>query len=310
MENIGNNHFFSVITSVYNAEKFILKAMNSVKNQDETDYEYIIVDNGSTDGSAELIRGFINDNPELDIKLIEFRENQGISGGRNAGIEKAGGQYICFLDADDYWYENKLSQMREEIKKHPECQVFCHWETHIENECESLGAYRDIDNTQPYADLLFHGNCLSTSANVIQRELIQQIKGFDTNLVSGEEDYDCWLRLARGGAHFHMVHKPLGVWLIRNDSVSAKRINHTEAVVNMLVSHFENAATCDLVGVEKKKLNNMKKGVLARCYMGCGRGLSLHGSKTDGNNMYRKAIKINPCCWKAYAGMILNLFGK
>ena len=106
-------HLFSVVTSAYNAQAFILRALESVKNQTEKDYEYIIIDNGSEDDTFAIIKRFAEQNSQMDIKLYHFKENLGISGGRNAGIERSKGKYICFLDADDYWYENKL----EEIKR-------------------------------------------------------------------------------------------------------------------------------------------------------------------------------------------------
>lgn len=297
--------FFSIVTSAYNAENFILTALNSVKAQDDKDYEYIVVDNGSKDNTLNLITCFIVENPQIDIKLVHFDVNQGISGGRNAGIDKALGQYICFLDADDYWYSNKLSGVRKAIENNKEYNVFCHWENHIENNSSVLGAYRNIDNRDAYKDLLFNGNCLSTSAMTVKTTILKSVQGFNIKFVTGEEDYDCWLRLARYGARFYMIEEPLGVWFIRKDSVSAKHVKHTNAVIDMLQLHFDYL----LEHTEDKRLvEKMRCKSKARNLYGCGRIMSLAGDKKVGNEMYKRAIKEYKAFLKAYAGMILNIF--
>lgn len=297
-------HLFSIVTSAYNSQDFILYALKSVKEQTEKDYEYIIVDNGSEDNTLELINEFIEKNPQMDIKLYHFDLNQGISGGRNAGIEKATGEYICLLDADDYWCSDKLKEVKNAIKSHPEFGVFCHWEQHIKDEEIIIGKYRRVDNKNPYEDLLFNGNCLSTSAMVIKNEMLKEINGFDKTLKCGEEDFDCWLRLARNGATFFMIEKPLGVWRIRRDSISAKYVIHTDAVVAMLQSHFD---------YMKKQLSNrtttekMQKKVIARNYCGCARTLSLVGQRKLAKEIYFKSLLYDRTYMKTYVGLVLNI---
>lgn len=297
-------HLFSIVTTTYNAESFILTALNSVSNQTETDYEYIIVDNGSTDTSFKIITNFIERHPEMNVKFVKLDKNKGISGGRNAGIEKTTGNYICFLDADDFWYPDKLAKMKTLLANN-NYNVFCHWEDHLKDGLKTLGRYREINNESPYEDLLFNGNCLSTSAMVIQSSLIKNIGGFDENLVSGEEDYDCWLRLAKAGAKFFMYQEPLGSWLIRNDSISAKHIKHTMAVINMLDKHFANLLNEN----ENTKMINIKRNkVKALNLCGCGRTLSLANDRISGNRLFKQAIKADPTYLKAYAGILLNIF--
>lgn len=296
--------FFTVVTTVYNSENYINKAMNSVKQQSFSDYEYLIIDNGSTDSSNELIRTFINENSHLSIRLICLEKNKGISGGRNTGIEQAKGDYICFLDADDYWEPEKLQSVKENIDKHKKYNVFCHWEKHIKGDRKKVMEYRKIDYDNPFYDLISNGNCLSTSAMAVKRELLQDIGGFDINLIAGEEDYDCWLRLARIGAKFYMIEKPLGCWLIRTDSVSSRHVVHTEAVIKMLTPHF--AYLSKSIGASKSK--KIQNRISAMNYCGCGRTLSVAGDRKNGNQMYIRSIKVYPKYFKAYAGLILNFF--
>ena len=296
---------FSVVTSVYNAEAFIKKALTSVRDQTEKDYEYIVVDNGSTDHSNSIIKQFVKDNPDMNIQLHRVEPNRGISGGRNTGISLTTGEYVCFLDADDYWCPEKLHTVKEYISENPESDVFCHWEKHIKGNTCTIGEYRQIDNNDAYEDLLFQGNCFSTSAMVIKSKLLKNIGGFDISLVSGQEDYDCWLRLARAGAVCHMIEEPLGVWTVREDSVSAKHIAHAEAVIAMLDKHFDY--------LMKKKVEEVsfiqkkKRHIFAVIYCGCGRELSTSKNRKDALQMYKKAIQCDWSYWKSYAGVILHL---
>ncbi|WP_354471619.1 glycosyltransferase family 2 protein [Lysinibacillus parviboronicapiens] len=100
----------------YNYEKYIVEAIESVMNQTYKHFELIIVDDGSTDQSREFIQHYQSQYPN-EIKLI-FQENGGQGSAFNAGFEAATGEIIAFLDADDYWYENKLEKIVEYHKNH------------------------------------------------------------------------------------------------------------------------------------------------------------------------------------------------
>src|SRR3970040_1764287 len=98
--------FFSVIIPVFNKEKFIEVTLKSVLNQTFIDFEILIINDGSTDNSAQLIKGF--DDPRI---RYYYKENSGVSSARNDGIEKTQSNYISFIDADDYWYPDFLEEM-------------------------------------------------------------------------------------------------------------------------------------------------------------------------------------------------------
>lgn len=100
----------SVIIPLYNAEKTIATALQSVKNQTyKGDLEIIIVNDGSTDKSAEVVEKFMQENPTMDIKILH-QENRGVSNARNTGLSIAKGNYIALLDADDEWLPNKTER--------------------------------------------------------------------------------------------------------------------------------------------------------------------------------------------------------
>ena len=101
---------FSIVIPLYNKSKCILKTLNSIKNQNYQDYEVVIVNDGSTDNSKEVVENFIEKlNLEIKSKFKLFnKDNSGVSSTRNYGVKNSSYDYIAFLDADDYWEENHL----------------------------------------------------------------------------------------------------------------------------------------------------------------------------------------------------------
>lgn len=106
----------SIIIPMYNAEKTILKSLNSVKEQTYAgEMEIIIINDGSTDSSLQLVENYITENPSLNITLIS-QKNKGVSNARNTGLKLAKGEYIALLDADDEWFLNKIDRQLEYLK--------------------------------------------------------------------------------------------------------------------------------------------------------------------------------------------------
>ena len=110
----------SVIIPLYNAENTILAALDSVKNQEgDFDFEIMVVNDGSTDKSAEKVQQFIDENPQLNIQLIH-QDNKGVSSARNAGLRLANGEWVAFLDSDDVWLPHKTKVMMKVLTENPE----------------------------------------------------------------------------------------------------------------------------------------------------------------------------------------------
>jgi glycosyltransferase involved in cell wall biosynthesis len=112
--------FFSIVIPLYNKESFIENTIKSVLNQRYTDFELVIINDCSTDSSLELVSRF--DDPR--IKIITHQKNKGLSASRNTGIQNAAADYIAFLDADDLWKPNFLSEIHQLITDFPEASLF------------------------------------------------------------------------------------------------------------------------------------------------------------------------------------------
>jgi glycosyltransferase involved in cell wall biosynthesis len=110
----------SVVIPVYNKGFIIKETIQSVLLQTYSDYEIILINDGSTDNSLELITEFKAENI-----LIFSQENKGAAAARNLGVKKSNGEFIAFLDADDYWFPNHLEELIKLSKQHPNCGAFC-----------------------------------------------------------------------------------------------------------------------------------------------------------------------------------------
>ena len=111
--------FFSVIITTYNRKNFLPIAIESVLRQTYPDFELLIIDDGSTDGTRSLCKSF------TDKRLRYVHQtHKGVAYARNRGVKEAKGTYICFLDSDDRFRENKLSRTRDFIREYPEYKIF------------------------------------------------------------------------------------------------------------------------------------------------------------------------------------------
>jgi glycosyltransferase involved in cell wall biosynthesis len=185
--------FFSVIIPLFNKENFIKTTLKSVLEQRFTDFEIIIINDGSTDNSENVIAAFD------DTRIRYFtKENAGASSARNLGIEKAQSNYISFIDADDYWYPTFLEEMFGKIKRIPEIKVFSA-AIEIETPKSTFPAHYAIEKTGAYEIVNYFTastkeTVICTSCAVFEKTVFEEIGTFDTKIKSGQ-DTDMWIRI-------------------------------------------------------------------------------------------------------------------
>ena len=227
---------FSVVIPAYNASKFIKNALDSVRTQTFSDYEIIVVNDGSIDDTLKVIKDYFSKFPILKHKIIN-QQNKGIGAARNAGIKVAEGEYIAFLDADDRWFREKLATVKKFFDENSDLDLVCHDEFLVKNgkviKTLRYGPY----NT--YRDLLFRGNCISTSATVVKRQKILKAGLFSENLdFNGVEDYELWLRLSKL-CKMAYLHKVLGEYNVHAAGITSNIKRHKQNVLNVIEHHFE-----------------------------------------------------------------------
>lgn len=173
----------SVIIPLYNKEHFVAKTLESVLSQTYQDFEVIIIDDGSTDHSVEVVSSY----DDSRIKIIK-QPNRGVSSARNHGIQIAKGEYITFLDADDKWKPNYLETMFKLTKDYPDYSVFC--SAHDGRYIHSLPDGVSIIKDHCKFPFIFWTGCM-----FIKKSVFKEIGGFREGIQLGE-DRDMWLRIA------------------------------------------------------------------------------------------------------------------
>ena len=191
----------SVIIPTYNRGWILTEAIDSVLAQDYKDYELIVVDDGSTDNTREILATYGRD-------IVVLRQtNKGVSAARNRGIAQAGGQLVAFLDSDDIWQPRKLSRQVDFFKLNPDAVI---------NQTEEIWIRNGVrvnpkDRHRKPSGMIFErslGLCLvSPSAVMIQKTLFDAVGVFDENLPACE-DYDLWLRISCRYP-VHLIDTPL-----------------------------------------------------------------------------------------------------
>jgi len=182
----------SVIIPTFNSEKTIQKTIESVLTQTFTDFELIVVNDGSQDSTLDIISQ-LND-PR--IKVFSY-PHAGGNVSRNRGIQTAVGEFVSFLDADDIWTPDKLAKQFQALQAETTAKVAYSWTDHIDENGEFLNSGMHITANGDVYKQLFMANFLENGSNpLIYREALIELNGFDESLNAGQ-DWDMWLRLAQ-----------------------------------------------------------------------------------------------------------------
>lgn len=176
----------SIITPVYNRSAHIAEAMDSVLAQTYADWEMLIVDDGSSDGSAEIVRAYME--KDARIRLICNEKNLGTAGSRNVAIAQARGRYLAFLDSDDVWLPEKLGKQLALMQK--ESVGFCYGNAYVIDEDGSIRAKNRIAPVSITYQKLLYGNPIPCVTVLLDRRMVGEVQMPEG---VGHEDYVTWL---------------------------------------------------------------------------------------------------------------------
>ena len=201
----------SVIIPAYNAERTIIKTVQSVLQQTFSDLEIIAIDDGCTDRTLELLQN-VEDNR---LKIFSY-ENGGLPVARNRGIARAEGEFISFIDADDMWTPDKLELQLAALQQNSMAGVAYSWTAcFIDGQEESIFPYEPVFFEGNVYDKLLVNNIVSNGSNIlVRKQAIESVGQFETTLKSCE-DWDFYIRLA---AQWHFVLVPKHQILYRQSS--------------------------------------------------------------------------------------------
>lgn len=190
----------SVIIPLYNKAPYAAKTIGSVLSQTYSDYELVIVDDGSKDNSAEIAEKAIDGQPNC---LLIKQENAGVSMARNNGVFVSHGEYLCFLDADDWWEPTFLEEMSKLIKEYPEAGIYGTNYTIVnDSKCKTRIAKIGVEDgfergyinyCQAYVKTMYMP--LTSITVAIPREVFDEMHGFPKGIKLGE-DFLLWIQIA------------------------------------------------------------------------------------------------------------------
>lgn len=224
--NSQNRSMVSIVTPVYNAERFLEETILSVLNQTYENFELILVNDCSKDSSINIIEKFMK--KDTRIKLINLKENGGAARARNIGIQAANGKYLAFLDSDDLWKYEKLEKQVNFMEQNK--VVFSYSSYEMINEAgEKLDKIVKCKDVITYKDLLRYNKigCLTVMID------ISIIKNLQMEYIN-HEDYATWLKILKKGYNAYGIDKSLALYRKRDDSLSGNKLKAAKWTWNII----------------------------------------------------------------------------
>ncbi|MEL7007250.1 MAG: glycosyltransferase family A protein [Cyanobacteria bacterium J06648_1] len=230
----------SVVIAAYNLMAYLPETIANVLQQTFTDFEVIVVNDGSTDHTAQ----WVSQVEDPRVRLIS-QENMGLSGACNTGVINATGKYITFLDADDLWEKTKLAQQVEILDNYPEVSVVSTWVTYMNEAGESTGrVVKPTAEGYIWRQMIEVNQIECGSVIMIRRSCFDHVGLFDTNLKSYVQDWDMWLRLSLE-YQFKLIPQPL-VYYRQRSSSGSRNLGAMERSFNLVLTKAYNAAPAEL----------------------------------------------------------------
>ena len=216
----------SIVTPVYNAAAYICQTMEMVKAQTYTDWELILVDDGSKDNSCEVIETYLDEKPDARIRLIKKEKNEGAALTRNCGIKEAKGRYIAFLDADDVWLKHKLQRQMEFMEKEDAGFVFSAYEFGDE-EAVGTGRIVHVPESLTYKKALSR-TVIFTTTVLLDTQKISKDLIYMPNVPS--EDSATWWQILRNGHVAKGLDEVLAIYRRPGKSLSSNKLKAIQRI--------------------------------------------------------------------------------
>lgn len=293
MAEAENKPAVSVIIPTYNRAHLIGRAIQSVLDQTYQDFEIIVVDDGSTDNTEEVVTDFNDER----LRYIRLEENSGTSAApRNTGIKVARGKYIAFQDSDDEWLPEKLEkQMRVFEIASPEFGVIYTGFWRIAGGKKTyIPSSRITPKEGDIHNILLEGNFIGGPVTLIRKECLERAGMFDEELPQ-LMDWEMWIRLSKY-YHFKCIDEPLAISYYSPGGVNEGGDIKAKAWKLILKKHFED--------IKKDR------GLLANHYSNIGILLCSNGELRQGRNYFIKAVVAYPLNIKPLLHAFISLFGE
>ena len=220
----------SIVMPAFNVEAYVADAIRSALAQTYTDFELVVVDDGSKDGTADVVRGLARE--DRRVHLVQ-QANRGLAGARNAALRAARGEFFALLDSDDLWEPEFLAEQMAIMQARPDVDI-------VTGNGWYLGGAKHGQLARPHPDPRPDPELASIIGDewsvfimsVVRRHVYTTIGPFDEDMRSNE-DYDFWLRAAIAGFSFARNDRPLGHYRLRTDSLSASDVRMIRGILQV-----------------------------------------------------------------------------
>ncbi|MCT7984809.1 glycosyltransferase family 2 protein [Laspinema sp. A4] len=281
----------SVIVPAYNAEKTIVETLHSVQNQTFSDWEVLMIDDGSSDRTLQIVTEL----KDPRIQVFSY-PNAGVAVARNHGIMKATGDYIAFLDADDLWTPDKLELQLRVLQDNPEAGVAYSWNYYqYENPADSYADTSPRFQGNVYPDLLIKNFLQNGSNPLVRKEAIASVGFFDPTIKSCE-DWDYYLRLARNWP-FVLVPKVQVIYRQSSDSVSSN-IEVMEDYLLRLINRTFQSVPQELKHLKNQSISWVYKYVAHHYFIK--KNITSTQVQLAAKNLMKAVLFYPPHCWDNY----------
>lgn len=217
----------TVLMSVHDEERYLREAIDSVLAQSFQDFEFLILDDASTDSSPAIVRGYDDER----IRLIENRRNLGLTRSLNQGIELARGIYIARMDADDLSKPERLAKQVAFLDAHSDCAAVATYSTKIGPDSAEVGLARTPVDGDEVRRRLRRRNCITHGTVMMRKEALQRVGCYD-EAMERAQDYDLWLRLSEDHC-ICTIPELLYLWRQHGDSISVQHLEEQDRFAEM-----------------------------------------------------------------------------
>ena len=227
------NPTVTVLMSVYNGEKYLYEAIESILNQTFKDFEFLIINDGSTDGTAKILQSY----QDHRIKIINNEKNIGLTKSLNKGLRFAKGEYIARMDADDISMPERLEKELEFMEAHRNYAVVGTFLNVLDEDSKVVGTIEKPIGDDQIREFLKKDNCIGHGSAMVRKKSLLNI-GYYNESIEKAQDYDLWLRISE---RYKMANIPQYLYMWRNykENISAKHNNEQKHFVEMIKARAE-----------------------------------------------------------------------
>jgi glycosyltransferase involved in cell wall biosynthesis len=282
----------SVIIPAFNSALFVEDAIRSVLAQTMQNFEIVIVDDGSTDNTADVVKALASERVRYICKT-----NQGPSAARNVGIRHALGEYVAFLDSDDRWLPRKLEAQLDRFKERPESGLI-HCTAKIEDFNGNVQRQQNATLEGHALDTLLMGNQIVTSSVMVPKYIFDNARKFDESISRGE-DWDLWMNIS-AAFPIASVIEPLTIYTLVPGSLMKNTNLFRADSLKVLEKAFTSYAA---------HRTHLRQKAIAQVHFGAGVCFGTSGNCSESRKALIHALRLDPFIMGVYWRLLLTILG-